>query len=500
MINNILILFFLVVSGNVFCQVTYEERLEIELRNGYGNERITQFDELGFILNSKKEDITEGQREWKFDMYDTELKLNKSATLLIDRKYAIDEIAVIDNRLHTLYKTKKGEYILHSIQAGSLTETKIEGELPKSTTIKDMVIMGDFAYFYARQKKLRFLYVINWRTGDVQKGVVDIPDYSTISLKLIRFQVLEANNEVLLFIRASKNKKESEVYVLRYDGNGERKGKFKLTENVENNFSSISASPLGENHYVFTGTYSSKRSSLSEGLFFCEAEDDKMSYVEYYNFTDLENFLKYLPERKQEKIEKKKQRKEDAGKELKINYLIAEHPIIQLNDGYLFLGEAYYPTYRTEFYTTYVNGSPVTKTKQVFDGFQYTHAVLAKFNKFGEMVWDEIFEMWPSYKPFRVKRFISIADGKQDALNVVFASRGQITSKSFDFDGNVLSDETSELIETNVEGDQTKRSFSNITYWYDKYFLAYGSQTIKNKQEGSKRKRKVYFLSKIRFE
>jgi hypothetical protein len=73
---------------------------------------------------------------------------------------------------------KKGEYLLHSIQTGKLTETKIEGELPKSTAIRDMVIMSDFAYFYARQKKVSFLYFINWRTGDVQKGGVTLSGYS----------------------------------------------------------------------------------------------------------------------------------------------------------------------------------------------------------------------------------------------------------------------------------------------------------------------------------
>src|SRR5690606_24529791 len=170
-----------------------------------------------------------------------------------------------------------------------------------------------------------------------------------------------------------------------------------------------------------------------------------------------------------------------------------------LDDGYLFLGEAYYPTYRTETYTTYVNGQPVQSTRQVFDGYQYTHAVLAKFSKEGDIIWDQIFEMNPSYKPMAVTRFIRIAKGSQDALNLVFANRNTIVSKSFSFDGEVIYDKTSEPIETNIEGDQTKRSFSRINYWYDDYFLAYGSQVIKNKEE-EKKKRTVYFISKIKFE
>jgi len=170
-----------------------------------------------------------------------------------------------------------------------------------------------------------------------------------------------------------------------------------------------------------------------------------------------------------------------------------------LDEGYLFIGEAYYPTYRTETYTTYSNGVAVTQTRQVFDGYQYTHAVVTRYNKYGEMVWDQIFEMYPSYKPFFVKRFISIAEGDQDALNLVFASRSRIVSKSFSYEGEVISDRTSDPIETGLDGDKTKWSNSNVDYWYDDYFIAYGRQKIKNKEKGQ-RKRFVYFVNKIKFE
>jgi hypothetical protein len=68
--------------------------------------------------------------------------------------------------------------------------------------------------------------------------------------------------------------------------------------------------------------------------------------------------------------------------------------------------------------------------------------------------------------------FIKATKNKKESE--VYALRydgsGEITSKSFD--GNLRSDETSEPIETSLEGDETKKCFTNITYWYDKYFLA----------------------------
>jgi hypothetical protein len=241
-------------------------------------------------------------------------------------------------------------------------------------------------------------------------------------------------------------------------------------------------------------------------LFFCKVENNEVAFIKTYNFLDLKNFLSYLPERQQERIEKKKQKKEQKGQELKIQYLIAGHEVISTDNGFVFLGEAYYPTYRTESYTTTTTnaqGQMVTRTqyRQVFDGYQYTHAVLAKFSTDGSMQWDQCFEMWPAYKPYIVKRFISIASQDKNSLKMVFTSNNRIISKAVDFDGNVISEQKSETFETLYSGDKQKRTFSNIDFWYENYFVAYGQEVIKNtKNDDVKRKRKVYFVSKIAFE
>lgn len=107
--------------------------------------------------------------------------------------------------------------------------------------------------------------------------------------------------------------------------------------------------------------------------------------------------------------------------------------------------------------------------------------------------------MWMAYKPYYVKRFINIAEQKQDAIKLVYASRSRIHSKSFDFSGTILEDESSEEIDTGMDSDKVKRSYSNMSYWYGNYFLAYGSQKIKNKTESDKKKRTVYFINKIQY-
>jgi hypothetical protein len=52
-------------------------------------------------------------------------------------------------------------------------------------------------------------------------------------------------------------------------------------------------------------------------------------------------------------------------------------------------------------------------------------------------------------------------------------------------------------IETNQEGDRVRKSGdSDLTYWYNTYFLASGTQQIVNQTDG---KRQVFYLNKIQF-
>ena len=212
-----------------------------------------------------------------------------------------------------------------------------------------------------------------------------------------------------------------------------------------------------------------------------------------------------MPEKQQVRLEKKKKLKEAKGQEFNLNYAIAAHDIIVQEDGYLLLGEAFYPTYRTETRTTTTTTNGVTTTTtttvQIFDGYQYTHAVLAKFGFDGNLLWDQCFEMWPIYKPYYVKRFIAFSVDEYSNIKMVFSNRNKLVSKTIDTFGNPIQDVKDYDMETNFEGDKTKSSFSDIDYWYDNYFISYGFQRIKNKTDDDvKKKRNVFFVSKVRFD
>ena len=348
-------------------------------------------------------------------------------------------------------------------------------------------------------KREPVVWRINWNTGIKKILPISVPAFKLKDLKIMEVQTLGASKEVFLFIKAIESKRSHNTFVIKYDDEGRKKEFYEVKTDDEHQLMSSSASRIDNEEYIFNGTYSTPKSSGSNGLYIGKMKDQKLEFLKYYNFLDLDNFLSYLPERRQEKIEKKKKRKSKKGKELNISYLIASHDVIKTDDGYIFVGEAFYETTRAVTTTTYVNGQAQTTTTYVFDGYQYTHAVIAKFSNSGDLVWDHTFDLDPGYKPFSRKRFISLTQADDGSLKMAYGSRNKVVIKSFDLEsGEVIIDVESSEIELTLEGDKSKekRAFSRVIHWYDDYFIAHGSQKIKNKEEG---KRNVYFLSKIKF-
>ena len=154
----------------------------------------------------------------------------------------------------------------------------------------------------------------------------------------------------------------------------------------------------------------------------------------------------------------------------------------------------YFPTYIIKKH------SDGTTTKQ-FDGYDYNHAFVVKFDKEGSVVWDDGFKINIYRKPRKVTQIISVAEQNDTNMKMVYGSGGSyVFSKSLDYEtGEVVDLEESKKIETGSEEEKLKYSQSTIEFWYDNYFLSYGYQVIKNKNSKDKKKRKVFYLAKVGF-
>jgi hypothetical protein len=82
---------------------------------------------------------------------------------------------------------------------------------------------------------------------------------------------------------------------------------------------------------------------------------------------------------------------------------------------------------------------------------------------------------------------------------LVYSYGYQIFAKAYSFDGEIVHDKKSNPIIAPDESEKVSVHYSNISYWYDNYFLSFGVEKITNKED-SNDKRKVLFMNKISFE
>ncbi|MBC7641334.1 MAG: hypothetical protein H7174_03195 [Flavobacterium sp.] len=486
------LLFLFLANASINAQKN-SNRLEFDIKDGYENEVTFPMGANGIIQEATASDANDGQVEIKSDLYSTDLVLKKSFSILIKSRCKIDDYCDSEGVHYSVYRGSRDYFAIVMLNTINMTYTKIEGEYDNDDTFNGMKVINNIAVFKTLHNGKSTIVIIDLKTGETKVSTFKFEHFSSSDLTIEDFQVY--NDEILVFINAKTNRKNEDLYISKLNFNGDQLETYNITTDIEEKLITFQATKMN-GKYILTGTFSKTKKDMSQGIFLAEVVNKKLNFMKFYNFLDLKNFTSYLPQKQQDKIEKKKERKEENGKELLINYNIAIHPIIAVENGYEFLGEAYYPVYHTVT-TRMANGGFSSYT--VFDGYRYTHAVLAKFDKQGGLSWDNTFSMYPNSMPFYVKRFIQI---KQDNanLNLVFADRNQINYKSFNpLNGSEIKSTTQEIIDTYNEGDKVKRSFSNIEYWYDDNFLAFGSQVIINK-EAEKRKRKIIFLNKIAIE
>jgi len=483
-----------------FSQISFEQRIEFDLKeDDFKGHSLYSFGEAGFVIESNTP-TKKGYKQFKYELFSSSLSPIKSHVEKVKMSKTA-KYGTYNSKTHfaTLVYDITGEAKVISVKGESLEAKTNSFTIPRSFNYHTAELVGEKLYLYGRVKKNPVIIFIDCETGKNTIVPIKIDGFKSTKIFFKNLSIIEKSGEAFCTFSAVKGSKIS-LFIIKFDSNNKKQELVDMTSSFDKYLKELSVKNIGTNKYILTGTYSSKLSNTSEGIFFAQLDGNKIKDVRYTNFLDLSNFLNYLPEKKQAKIENKKSKKEAAGKELTMNYDILNHELLVGKDCYYYIGEAYYPTYRTETYPTFVNGRPVVQVRKVFDGYQYTHAIIVKYSLDGKILWDQTFEMWSSTKPLYIKKFIIVGDNFEKSLDLVFASKNRIVSKSFDNNGKILYDRKSDEIPTETKGDVTKDGFSDIEYWFDNYFLAFGIQVIKNKEnEDVNKKREVFFINKFKW-
>lgn len=312
--------------------------------------------------------------------------------------------------------------------------------------------------------------------------------------ELTQIKVFEDDTFQVL-ISGRNYRKQKTIWIKNYRPDGSLVDNYALEpeENVGLIFGRSTRSV--NNMQILSGVYGHRNSEYSRGLFITAIDPTGVQQMKYYNFGDLENFFNYMKAKRSNRIKERIERRKVRGKKVKFNYRFLIHEVIEYNDQFIVLGEAFYPQYTT---VSNSMGNALMRGDQVFDGYRYTHAIIIGFDKEGNLLWDNSFEI-SDVKTYYLEQFVRFLV-QDDIITLLYLFDNQIRTKIIR-DNQVLEGQTIDPIRTLYEDDilvREKRNNSQLNYWYDGNFYAFGVHEIENESDDlAIQKRRVFFVNKI---
>lgn len=506
-----------------YTQVSSMARVEVknDLWDNYQTVGLYPFGEAGFMLEAWAFKRENGEDIWRYEKYDQDLVFQGAVKVGIGKGYYREEVTTNANKLYVFSRGRNKAYQFYVIDVSTLEVEKIEGTFNAKFAYSKIQIADGVAYCTGLLGIDPCILALDLTTGNANYHPIKVKDNSPQKVRVVDMQFMQETQELIVTMKGKISKEKSAFYIERLDKQGNLITQYDYFHELESNIINATLRKLPDGRYVISGTYSDQSRFQSGGLYIAIAQEASLQTIKFYNFLDLENFLTHLSESELAAIEAAKQSKGEKKYSFSLPYFFAPHELIESSDGFIFLAEAYKPTYLTEVSvqsgvnTTYAltpasGGGASVKTVQTpstrsttsrnFDGYQYTHAFLAKFDETGELIWDQSFNMRQTIRPKQIKRFIQVQSPTDQEISMLFTARDVVVFKTFDQEGELIHDESEEGSQAISNVDQAKWTKSDITFWYDDYFLVFGDQKIVNKAaKGKKKKRRIYFVEKIAY-
>lgn len=480
-------------------QVDQSLRIEFEANHEYFNYNVVSIDSSRFLVLHQGYPERRGDTKWFIKVYDTQLKKLNEEAITVDKSYEEFRFFEGNGKFHiTGYSLGDDKVIIYSWEIDSFKRTEVETQLIEGSSILDFVVINGIAYFPSFHRKTRnYIHRVDVATGIFERIWVETDAKKEISY--LKTEILsDERTDECWFVYKTCRKKDCSFYVVPLNKEFDIKQSFTLKVEGENRVQDFSLLREDNEHIVFGGSFTELRrdSDASTGVFYSKVNKEKIESLTFKKFGEMKNFFNYLPDSRRKRVEKKKQKKKDKGKEIRANYNVACHKVLRRNGEYILIGEVYFPTYRSV--------SPLESNRvfyeQIFDGYQYSHTVVVAFDDKGEYLWDHCFEMWLSNKPMEVKEFVHVAKDENE-LKLMYANGKHIKTVAFKR-GKISREVKKEEIATGKKDDILKGTWgAELIHWYGNHFLTWGYQKVKNKKNKDvKRTRKVYFVNKLTFE
>jgi hypothetical protein len=482
---------------------TAEKRIEIDLKDGFFNEKIHELDSAGFLITSAKGKPNKPVHFIRFQYYSNDLELLDEQLFEIPSGYSLTTEFRKGKRFSQLYTSGTSKFFVLNYDVSSKKIVKISGKTDKKIhaffgmfIIPYFETTEDYAYFTLHTWRRKFLFAFDLKTKKVQ--VTPIAIKGIRKMKLIPETPRLDTSILYVPVMHFKPRKKPTTYLMEFDVKGELLTTTPLDKNVRLPFFNTAITPLPNKDILMSGITGRDARFGSTGMYITTSVNETIQNINYYDYADLPNFNDFKPGKTFRRITLIQWIYSKFGHDVRYYYQMTAPQIIPCGENYIFISEFYVPTFGMAATIRVQKGKRKTTIRRVFNGNLYTHALVAKITKKGEMIWSQCIEMNPETKPYFPKQFLNILEQNEDYVRLFYADVEKIHELQLDFDGQLLSDQVVGKIDGLLADDQVKLSYADIDYWYDQHFISYGAQRIKNTKDKSvKRRRTVIYVNKI---
>ncbi len=417
--------FFALIAGLWFvtqssAQPEKPRRVEIETRSNADQMHVVPVESEGVILFTE---VSQGK--YTFTRYNTDLKEDWTVDCIVNGMLSLNKYVYRDKALYLLfnrYKSPNYQIIKLNVRAGFAE--KYDFYSLDRLDIVDFDAIGSNAFIAGKTrnepillhvnlpaKKARLLPSAFRNRTDIQSLTVD-----TLS-RTLHATYVEGKSR-------SKN-----VIVKTFTPEGESVRNIALTASGQKDYDLLNGklSALGDSVELVIGTYGTQgpvyaratsynyfgygwgsfyqgTADYSQGIYISKLQNGE-ELPEVLQLHRLQELLSVYGAEAAGADGKPHQLRKSQGRDLRLQYRLLVHDIIERNGQYVMIAEAYYPEYRTNYNSMYPGpmgwgygygawgGMPYNRNMPIFDGWVYTHAVIAGFDRQGNLVWDNSFEI-----------------------------------------------------------------------------------------------------------
>lgn len=470
------------------------QRVEIEVNSRPENYQLVSLGQEGVIVFSDQSNKVFGTNaKWTFAHYNVELEEVWNTEIAAPRgNYVFQDFDTEAGSLFMIFTKFSGECLIIEVNVTTQTVTNHIVDALRNLDFQDFIIINRYTFISGISRGTPV--VLHHKLDSKTSPQILKNSYG----KRTELEKLDKDtlNDIVKITSVDWKGGRSSMRVQSYLDNGEPVFNLPIAQGDDKNLLTGKLSVNSEGKLLLMGTFANKSSRYADGIYIGEHDGKGISYMKFYNFTALQNYFEYLPDGKKEALMKRTEKKQEKGKDLNLQYRLLVHDILEKDNQYILTAESYYPVYRYERRRDWTTGGRFIRTIRVFDGYEYTHAIVAGFDDQGNLTWDGSFAIETQKIP-RLKELVRV--GYHEGLaRILYSNDGKIYSKSIK-DNQIIEGEAVEAIPTEYADDNVKKSFvNNLEYWYDNYFLAWGFQKIKNNENADvKLKRSVLYFNKV---